>query len=84
MFWVGMVKNDYGQSRHGTQKWADGIKSFFYAGTNLGKLKVESIILVRHGQKFRRCFNSWEPNICCTLRMNLWIELIFWMLIVMQ
>ena len=44
MFWVGIVKNGCGQSSHETQKWTDGIKSFFYAGKNLRKLKDDSII----------------------------------------
>ena len=36
------------------------------------------------GQKWPLSFSSWDPIISCILRMNLWIELIFWMLIVMQ
>ena len=39
-----MVKNGCDQSGHGAQKWTDGIKSFLHAGTNSGKLKVDSII----------------------------------------
>ena len=39
-----MVKNGCDQSGHGTQKWTDGIKSFFHAGTNSGKLKVDLTI----------------------------------------
>ena len=34
--------------------------------------------------KNKRVFSSWDPKICCILRKNLRIELIFWMLIVMQ
>ena len=33
-------------------------------------------------QKWPWLFSSWDPNTCFTLRVNLWIELIFWMLIV--
>ena len=32
-------------------------------------------------QKWPWLFSSWDPNTCFTLRVNLWIELIFWMLI---
>ena len=39
-----MVKNRCDQSGHGTQKWTDRIKSFFHAGTNSGKLKVDLTI----------------------------------------
>ena len=39
-----MVKSGCGQSGHGTQKWTDGIKSFFHADTNSGKVKVNSTI----------------------------------------
>ena len=39
-----MVKNGCGQSGHRTQELTDGIKSFFHAGTNLGKLKFDSVI----------------------------------------
>ena len=31
--------------------------------------------------KMVKLFSSWDPKICCTLRMNLRIELIFWMLL---
>ena len=37
-----------------------------------------------HGQKWPWLVSSWDPKICCMLRMSLWIELIFWMLTVMQ
>ena len=30
IFGVDMAKNGFGQSGHGTQKWTDGIKSFFF------------------------------------------------------
>ena len=49
-FWVGIVKNDCGQSGHRTlkltvsQKWADGINGFFACWYKLGKLKVDSMI----------------------------------------
>ena len=47
---MGMAKNGCGWSGHGTlkltvsQNRTDGINWFFYAGTNSGKLKVDSII----------------------------------------
>ena len=46
---------------------------------------LQSFSCVR-GQKWPWCFNSWDPKICCILRTNLWIDLIFWLiyLIVMQ
>ena len=31
--------------------------------------------------KMVKIFSSWDPKICCTLRMNLRIQLIFWMLL---
>ena len=66
-----IVKNECGQSGHRTQRWTDGIKSFFHAGTNSGKLKVDSIRLGGCGQKWLWLFSSWDHNICCNLRMNL-------------
>ena len=76
-FWMGMVKNGCGLSRHVTQKWTDGIKSFFHAGT----IRLFLGVL---GQKWSLLFSSWDPKIYYTLRISLWTELIFWMLIVMQ
>ena len=35
-------------------------------------------------EKWPWLFSSWDPRSCCTLKVNIWIELIFWMLIVMQ
>ena len=54
------VKNSCGQAGHGTlklmvsQKWTDRIKWFFHAGTNLGKLKVDSELvgMLKNGHVF--------------------------------
>ena len=44
-FWVGIVKNGCGQSGHGTLKLTVSSKLvFLHAGTNSGKLKVNSMI----------------------------------------
>ena len=77
IFWIGMVKNGCGLSRHMTQKWTDWIKSFFHAGTI-------QLFLGVLGQKWPLLFSSRDPKIYYTLRISLWTELIFWMLIVMQ
>ena len=82
-FWLDMVKNGCSQSGHGTKKWTDGIKSFFYVGTNSEKLNVDSTIF-RWAWSKMAIFRSWDPNICYNLRMNLCVKLIFWMLVVMQ
>ena len=87
-FWVGMVKNGCGHSGHWTleftvsHKWTDGINWFLHAGRNSGKLKIDDFWWV--WLKWPWPFSSWDPKICCILIMNLWIELIFWMVIVMQ
>ena len=46
---------------------------FLHAGTNPEKLIVDSISLGRRGQKWPWLFSSWDPKICCILRMNVWI-----------
>ena len=83
MFWVSMVKYGCCQSVHWTQQWTGGIKSFFILEQIQESEKLIQL-LVGHGQKWPLLFRSWETKICSTIRMNLWIELIFWMLIVMQ
>ena len=79
IYWVSMVKNGCGQFGYRTlkltlsQKWTDGINFFFLHAGFLGG----------HVQKWQWSFNSWDPDICSILRISLWIELIFWVLIVM-
>ena len=51
-----MLKNEWGQSGHETQKWTDGMKSFFYADANLGKRKFDSIIFVWANSKMAMAF----------------------------
>ena len=51
---------------------------------NQEKLNVDSIIFEWTWSKIAMAFSSSGPKICCILRVNLWIELISWMLIVMQ
>ena len=46
IFWVGLVKNGCGQSGHGTLKLAVSSILPLHAGTNSGKLKVDSMIFV--------------------------------------
>ena len=90
MFWVGMVKNGCGQSGHRTlkltvsQEWIDGLNWFFACWCKFKKLKVISMILGGRGQKWVWPFSSRDHKICFTLRMSLWIELVFLMLTVMQ
>ena len=91
MFWVGMVKNWCGQSGHKTlkltlsQKWPDRINWFFCMLVQIQK-KEKLIQKLMGGpcQKWPWPFSSWDTKISGILRMNLWIELIFWMLIMMQ
>ena len=59
-----MVKNGCGQSVHRAQKWTDGIKSVFHAGTNSGKLKFDSIVFGWAWSKIAMAF-SWDPNNFC-------------------
>ena len=49
---------------------------FLHTGTNSGKLKIDSMIF-----RWVWYFTSLNPKIGCIWRMNLRIELIFWMLI---
>ena len=60
-----------------------------HAGTNSGKLKVDSMIFMWTWSKMVMAFWFVRPwNLLYlynkTMNWNLWIELIFWMLIVMQ
>ena len=43
---------------------------FFHAGTNSGKLKVDSIIFGWALSKMA-LFSSCDPKVCCFLRMNI-------------
>ena len=56
-----------------SQEWTDGMNRFFDAGTNSGKLKVDLMIFGWVWSKM--AVGSWDPKICCILKMNLWIEL---------
>ena len=87
---VGMVKSGCGKSSDETlkliisQEWTNGINWFFacwykfqqakslFSDSWVGVVKNGSGIVVHD-----------VPKICSILKMNLWIELIFWMLIVM-
>ena len=85
IFWVGMVKNGCGQSGHGNlkltvpQKWTNGINWFFSSWYKFRRAKSWfndfGVDAVKNGHGLL---------ILETLRMKLWIELIFWMLIVIQ
>ena len=84
-------KNGCGQSGHKTlkltvsQKWTDGINWFFGSWYKLKKAKSWlNDFKGGHGQELQWSFSSWDPKICCILRMNSWIELILPMLTVMQ
>ena len=68
-YWVGIVKNGCGQSGHGTlklilsQKWADPVDCFFlHAGTNSGKLKVDSMIFGWAWSKIAVAFLLYQKN----------------------
>ena len=86
-FCVGMVKNGCGQSGQQTliltvsQKWTDGMDWIFAFWYKFRKAKSWFddfwVGMVKNGHG---SFSSWDPKICCILRLNLWIELIFWML----
>ena len=91
-FWVGMVKNGWGQSGHGTlkltvsQKWTLNELIFLHAAANSGNLKIISWSFGQKwgqkcGQKWAWSFSSWEPKICW---MSVWTELIFCVLTVKQ
>ena len=60
-------------------EWTD----FLHADANSGK-QVISMILGWCDQKWVLPFSLWDPKICFILRMILWIELIFYMLTVIQ
>ena len=85
------AKNGCGQSGHGTlkltvsRKWTDEIKWFFSWWYRFRKAKSWFndfwVGVVRNGHGF---FSSWDPKIYCIWRTNLWIELVFGMLTLMQ
>ena len=85
IFETGMVKNGCGQSGHGTpkltvsQKWTDGIDWFFAHWYKFRKAKGRFndcwVGMVKNGNDplGSWVYGSWAPNICCILRMNLYI-----------
>ena len=89
---VSMVKNVCGQSGDGilkltvTEEWTDRINWFFACWYMVTKIKSWSnffwVNMVRNGHIF--LVNEVLKSAVSELMMNLWIELIFWMLIVMQ
>ena len=87
IFWVEMVKNGYGQSGHRTlklailQEWIDVMNWFF---TYYCKFRKVKSCFDGRGQKYARPTSSWDPKICCSSRISVWIELIFCMLNMMQ
>ena len=87
MFGVSMVENGTGQFGDGalkltlSEEWTDGRNWFFACWYKLRKAKSWfNDVCVGVVKKWPRLFISWDPKICCILRMNLWIELIFSML----
>ena len=90
-FWVGMVKNGCGQSGHGTLKltvsreWIDGMNWFFVYWCKFRKTKSYfNDFWVGVVKNMAWPFSSWDPRMCCILRMRVWIKLIFCMLTVRQ
>ena len=90
-FWWCMVKNGCDQPGYDTlnlavpQKWIDKINRFFTCWHEFRRSK--SWVNGFFGwawPKMDMVFSSWDPKISCNLRTNLWIELIFWMLITIQ
>ena len=85
-----MVKNGCGQSSHETLKltvsqdwmeWTD----FFHAGSNSGKLKVISLIFEWALSKMDvAIYLVHETLKSAYLKMNVWIQLIFCIMTVMQ
>ena len=66
-----------------SQKWTDEINWFFACWYKFKKAKSWfNDFWVGLVKKRQWPFSSWYPKICCILRMNLWNELIFLMLIV--
>ena len=55
-----------------SQDWIDGGTEFLRTDANSRKLKVISLIF-----GWAWLFSSYDPKICCIMRMNLLIELIF-------
>ena len=84
-FLVGMIKNGCSQSSHETlkltvsQEWIDGANWFFGCWCTFRKAKSYfndfGLGMVK--------FSSLDLNICCILKMSLWIKLIFFMLTVL-
>ena len=86
-FLVGMVKNGSGQGTLNltvSQKWTDKTNWFFACWYKFREGKSWFNDFWGVCQKWPWPISSWDPKICCVLRMNLWIELIFGMMMVMQ
>ena len=67
---MGMVKNGWGQSGHRVLKLA-----FFSMLVQIQESqKLIQWFLDGPGQKWQWSFSSWEPKICCILRMNIWAD----------
>ena len=65
--------------------WIYGINWFFACWYKIRKAKCWwNEFFGGCGKKWSSYFSLWDPNICFIIRVNLWIELIFWMLIVVQ
>ena len=68
-----------------SQKWTNGINWFSACWYKFRKGKSWlNDFFGGCGQKWSWSFSSRDRKTCCILRINLWIELFFWMLIVMQ
>ena len=53
-------------------------KMIFFMLVEIGEnWKLFQWFLHECGQKWAWSFSSWDPKICCILRMSLWIELVF-------
>ena len=55
---------------------------FLHVDTNSDKLKVDLTTFGWVWSNMDMPFSSWDSKICCILRINLWVEFVFWMLIV--
>ena len=66
--WVWPVKNIFHCVFQKQIEWTDFLHGGANSGMNFGWAR----------SKMGRLFSSWDHNICCILRMSLWIELIFW------
>ena len=78
-FWVGMVKNGCEQSSRSTlklivsQECTDGVRRFFDANANSGKLK--SVLLIFD---LSMVWNGHEPLVCKTVKPAFKTEFMYW------